>query len=116
MPSFIVGQPDASGAMRLYSGYANLFSGTPGPVTGIQLRLAANASGSVYVGFSGNVQTTSGAIYSTNALSGQLDGIEMAAGDSLFVPKGKLISGELNIFLRHDAAASGQARLFWMPF
>lgn len=114
MPSTLVGQPLASGAQRIIVN--NPFSGSIHPIGGVQLRLAKEASGNVYVGFnlSGTVTVNSGGFFLSGNTAGIDDGMQLTPGDAYFVPKTALpISGTWNIFVRHDAACSGQARLYW---
>lgn len=110
MPSLIVGQPLASGPIQIISG--NPWSGGRHPITGIQLVLDRSASGCVYVGFSGNVTMTSGGFFLSGSI-GINDGLQLAPGAAYFVPKGALISGQYNVYVWHDAACSGQARLYF---
>lgn len=120
MPSVLLGQPDASGAIQLVSG--NPWSGNKAfhPITGIQLKMDPLASGNCYVGLSGSVTANSGgyALSGGNyGLSGEgqfTDGIPLARGDSYFVPREATgLSGTIDIYVRHDAAVSGQARLYY---
>lgn len=110
MPSIILGNPLASGPVQIVSG--NPWSGSFRPVTGIQLVLDRSASGSIYVGLSGNVTMTSGGFYLSGTL-GLNDGLQIQPGGAYFIPKGALISGQYNVFVWHDAACSGQARLYY---
>jgi len=100
-----------SGGIGLVSGA--IFSGTGFPVGGIQLKLAAAAPGTIYVGLpnlSGTVTTSvSGGSLSSGGLA---DGMELVAGASYFVPNTRLVSGIETIRLDVPAAASG-GRLFW---
>lgn len=96
MPSIAIS--NISGGQRLYSG--TQFSGQPAkPVGGVQLVWSPSASGNAYVGLSGGVTVTSG---------GLMDGIPIQPGGGYFVPKlGIALSGQCNIFVLADAAASG---------
>lgn len=118
MPSLIVGNPLASGAQQIIIG--NPWSGAlPTPVGGIQFALDRSASGSVYIGFSGGLTLNSGQMFlSGGANSGMLDGMQIAPGGGYFVPRSLVpsVSGTYNLFARHDAACSGQARLYWEAF
>ena len=111
MPSTVLGNPAASGPQIIYSG--NLWSGQGTmPIGGIQLRSAPWSSGTIYVGFSGNVTMRSGGMLLSGG--GLADGMPLTAGDSLFVPRAKMnVSGQLTIWAWHDAECSGQGRLFW---
>jgi hypothetical protein len=111
MPSVIfTGQ---SGGMPLISGA--LGSGLhPVPITGVQILVARNASGSLYVGLSGGVTVLSGSYPLSGG--GQRDGLELGPGDTYFVPKGCLTAASgspPNIFVAGDAATSGQTRIYW---
>lgn len=114
MPSTLV--TAASGApFPLVSG--NFWSGTGGfhPVGGIQLRAGLSNSGSVYVGLSGGMTVTSGGFFLSGG--GLNDGMPLAAGDSLFIPKVAFqTSGVVNVYVNCDAACSGQARIFWEAY
>jgi hypothetical protein len=86
------------------------------PYGGVTLRLDRTASGAVYVGLSGNVTMNSGTLFlSGGAASGVTDGFPINPGGSFNVPNSMLVSGEVNVFVWHDAACSGQARLFFDP-
>ena len=121
MPSTLVG--GQSGGVLLVSG--NVYSGSildigtgypggQGRVGGCQLKLASSASGSVYVGLPGlsgaAVTIGSGGFLSSGGLA---DGIPLSPGQDYFVPRSRLVSGVETIQLIPEAAASGQARLFW---
>ena len=114
MPSTLIGNPVASGPQIVVSG--NVWSGQrPQPAGGVQLRLSPDASGNVYVGFSGNVTANSGGMFLSGG--GLADGMPLKPGDAYFAPKIKFpISGQCTVYARHDAACSGQARLFWEAF
>ena len=113
MPSILVGQPVASGPQQVIVG--NPFSGSYHPIGGIQVVLSYQASGAVYLGLesSGNVTMNSGGFFlSGNA--GFTDGVELKPGAERFIPKTAFpVSGVWNLYLRHEAAASGQARLYY---
>lgn len=116
-----------SGGVALCSG--DIFSGSAWPFAGIQLKLSVSGAGPVFVclpNLSGSVPTLS----SGGSLSsgGMADGMEMAPGDTYFIPKARLritTSGvsngsgqwqtgvqDIRIVL---AAASSGSRLFWEP-
>ena len=109
MPSVLIGNPLASGAQQIVSG--NPWSGDYRPIGGVQLVLDRSASGAIYVGTSGNITLNSGGMFLTGG--GLNDGVQLAPGGSYFIPKLAFVSGEYNLFIRHDAACSGQARLFY---
>ncbi len=119
MPSVVIGQPLASGPQLVPIGgfwSGGFVSGvTSKPVTGVQFLLDVSASGSVYIGLSGGTTNSSGMMMlSGGANSGMLDGIQLAPGRGYFIPKlGFAVSGQCNVYVRHDAACSGQARLFY---
>lgn len=114
MPSFIIGNPLASGPQIVISG--DVFSGHPTPAGGVQIRLHPNASGNVYYGFSGGLTLNSGGFFLSGTL-GPLDGMILAPGDAAFIPKLAIgPSGTMNIYFRHDAACSGQARIYWEAY
>lgn len=112
MPSAIVG--NISGGALLVSG--DIYSGSFQPVGGIQLRLSPTAPGTVYVGLpnlSGDYPTiTSGGALASGG--GLLDAMPLAAGDSYFVPRSRLVSGIQTIRCVMTAASSG-GRMFWEP-
>lgn len=113
MPSTIIGI--VSGAAQIvYSG--NVWSGQgANPVLSIKFKLAPNASGNIYLGLSGNMTMNSGDVFLSGG--GLNDGYLLAPGGEYTVPKSSLpLSGSLTVFARHDAAASGQARLYWQAF
>lgn len=114
MAGILVGQPLASGAQQVIVG--NPFSGSIHPVTGITLKLSKDASGCVYVGtdLSGNVTINSGGFFLSGSAAGINDGVEMQPGQVYVVPRGAFpVSGTWNLFVRHEAACSGQARLYY---
>ena len=115
MPSLLLGYPLASGAQPVISGW--IWSGTAHfPVGGIQFRLSQTASGRCYIGLSGGTTMNSGGCFS-GALSGLLDGMELGPGDSYFLPRlGTGASGVFGVWARHDAAISGQGRLYFEIF
>src|SRR5688572_465859 len=104
MPSLIVGNPVASGPQQLVIG--NPYSGQIRPVGSIYLKLAREASGSVYIGLSGGTTLTSGGMFlSGGANSGGLDGVQMGPGDSYTIPRiGTGASGTFTLYIRHDVA------------
>lgn len=113
MSSILIGNPIASGPQQVFSG--NFWSGFKnGPIGSVKFKLSSDASGSVYLGFSGNVTLTSGSFFLSGG--GRNDGFGLARGETLDVPKMHLLSGNLNVFAWHDAACSGQARLYWQSF
>ena len=116
MPSVLVG--NQSGGQPIISGYP--WSGiapTP-PIGGIQLRWDPNASGFCYIALSGRMTVGSGGLFqSGTAYSGLLDGMVLTPGDPYWLPR--LVcgpSGSINIRVLCDAAASGQARLYYEVF
>lgn len=112
MPSILIGIA-SGGPQQIFSG--NFWSGVAdGPIGSVKFKLDAAASGNIYVGFSGNMTMNSGSVFLSGG--GRNDGFVMRPGDTLDVPKMHLLSGNLNVFAWHDAAASGQARLFWQSF
>lgn len=118
MPSLILG--NTAGGQNILSGSA-LWSGigTPHPVGGVQLKLHPNASGNAYVALSGGMNINSGGVLGISGtyLSGLLDGMFLAPGDSYFIPKlGIGLSGAPVVFVACDAAASGQARMYFEAF
>ena len=115
MPSTLIGNPLASGAQPVVSGWFWSGQAAQYPVGGIQFKLARNASGNVYLGLSGAMTLNSGGMFLSGG--GLVDGMELGGGDSYFIPRVAFpSSGILNVFARHDAAVSGQARLFWEIF
>lgn len=114
MPSVLIGNPLASGPQILISGC--FWSGRQAvPQGGIQLRLSPDASGNVYVGLSGGTTMMSGGMFLSGG--GRLDGMIMAPGDPYFIPRAAFgVSGTINVYVRHDAAASGQGRMFYEIF
>ncbi len=113
MPSTIVGNPLLSGGQLLISGV--FWSGSVRPVGGVQLVLDPSSSGNVYVGLSGSVTLTSGGMFLSGG--GVNDGVLMAPGAAYYIPKSALpYSGAVNVYVRHDAACSGQARLYYEIF
>lgn len=115
MPSLLLGQPLASGAQIIVSGFP--WSGQIVPQGGVQLRWVSSG-GNAYIGLSGAMTITSGAMFlSGGPNSGLLDGMVMAPGDSYFVPRSATgLSGRLNIFALCDGVASGIGRLFFEVF
>ena len=114
MPSTILGNPVLSGAQIIVSG--NPWSGQVRlPQGGIQLRLAPDASGNAYIGFSGAMTLNSGGMFLSGG--GLLDGMPLGRGDNYFIPRIAFqTSGTYNVYARHDAACSGQARLYYEIF
>ncbi len=116
-----------SGPQLLISG--NPFSGQLAPIGGIQLVADRSNSGSLYIGFSGNMTQTSGSFPLSGG--GLADGIQLGPGGAYFIPRqcirgifsgaggvssgmSNLLSGSpFNIFFLGDAAVSGQGRLYW---
>lgn len=110
MPSVLIGNPLASGPQIIVSG--NPWSGRVVPQGGIQFRLAREASGNVYLGWSGNITLNSGGMFLSGG--GLADGMQIGPGDAYFVPRIAFeTSGALNVYARHDAAVSGQGRLYY---
>lgn len=107
MPSMIIG--NKSGGDLLISG--NPWSGTTRTVT--ELRWPAYASGHAYVALSGNMTVNSGG-YSNSGTAGLMDGRCLAPGGVMLIPKSCVTaSGLFNIYVACDAAASGQARIYF---
>lgn len=104
MPSTPIG---SSGSWQMVSG--NPYSGlNPVPVGGFQIRWATNASGQVFIGFSGNVTGGSG---------GFTDGMYLNPGDPMFVPK--LIfnqSGSYPVWAIVASGVQSGTLLSWQPF
>jgi len=108
MPSYLIG--NRSGGDLLVSG--NPWSGQIRPQGGVQLRLDKNASGTAYVAFSGGMTVTSGSVWLSGG--GLMDGSPLYPGDALFVPRiATGASGSFSLYVMADAAASGQARLYY---
>jgi len=112
MPSTIIGNPLASGPQIIVSG--NPWSGLQVmPQGGIQLKLGSGAAGNVYIGLSGGTTLNSGGLFLSGA-SGLLDGMPVGPGESYFIPRYAFkTSGTYTVYARHDAAASGIARLYY---
>lgn len=110
MPSILIG--NRSGGQPLISG--NYYSGqTPKPQGSVFLKWDGAASGNAYVGLSGGVTAQSGSHFLSGATLGALDGIPMARGESLTVPRYAFqVSGTLNVWIGCDAAASGTRMYF----
>lgn len=108
MPSSLPGF--VSGGSLLVSG--NPWSGNNVPIGGIQLKLAFNASGRVYVALSGNVTITSGGALASGGMN---DGVELSPGEGYFIPK-LGASGIMSVFVAVPPAASGQCRIFWEAY
>ena len=116
MPSILVGQPVASGPQQVIIG--NPFSGSIHPIGGILFTLDYTASGAVYMGInaSGTVTLTSGGFFLSGNTPGINDGFQIKPGATYFVHKTAMTqwaSGVWPIYIRHDAACSGQARLYY---
>ena len=112
MPSMLLGGPGSttSGGICLVSGAQ--YSGSIVPVGGIQLRIDKNASGNVYIGFSGGITVASGGFRLSGG--GNLDGVQFGAGDSYFIPRlGTGMSGFPSVYVSTDAVGSGQTRIYW---
>ena len=113
MPSVLIGNPLASGAQQIVSGNPWSGAGPSFPLGGIQLLLSPDASGNVYIGLSGGINVTSGGMFLSGSL-GYMDALPLQPGGAYFIPKTAFrTSGEYNVYARHDAACSGQARLYW---
>ncbi len=109
MPSVLVGNPLASGPQIIVSG--NPWSGVISPVGEIRLKLDVTSSGNVYIGYSGNLTSTSGGMFLSGGFT---DGMVLHPGNTYSVPRLKTgLSGNFSIFARHDAACSGQGRLWF---
>lgn len=130
MPSLVLGQPDASGAILVISG--NPWSGTFQKY-GITLRWLPIVSGAwnCYISLSGGGPPLSGGFMTVNsgqlplsggASSGMLDGMPMAPGDKYYIPalvlanQGGVTSGVFNLYAKVDAGASGVGRLYFEPW
>lgn len=114
MPSTLIGIVSGSPQL-IYSGTLPTLSGGVRSMIGsIQFKLSATASGSIYLGFSGNVTMNSGNVFLSGG--GLNDGYVLGPGESLNVPKAVAVSGSLSVYAHHDAACSGQARLYWQHF
>ena len=110
-----------SGGDILYSG--NFISGITGPLQastvpagGVQLVWSPSAAGNAYVALSGGITVSSGGLtYLSGFTAGSRDGLPIAPGGSYFVPKSalRITSGNLNIWVSCDAAASGTGRMFF---
>lgn len=112
MPSTVL--TPLSGGVNLVSG--NVLSGTAFPFGGITLKMSTiSGTGPVYVGV-GNPTISGGVVTVTSGGSltsgGMLDGVELVAGDTYFVPKSRLGSGVTTIMVGVPATSSG-SRLFW---
>lgn len=111
MPSLIT--THASGApFPIASG--NVFSGQGAnvPYAGIELKADISNSGAIYVSYSGGVNVTSGGFL----LSGiSNDGFAIFPGQTHYVPRRYLVSGQVNIFAASSPAGSGRDRLYWEP-
>lgn len=114
MPSVLLSQ--ASGTpFQLFSGTLYSGQGYKVPVGGFQLRLDKTSSGNAYIGLSGAMTINSGNIIGTSG--GEQDGMPLFPGDSMFIPRSAFgASGQFSIFVACDAACSGQARLYILPF
>lgn len=120
MPSTLPGF--LSGGAALCSG--DVFSGQLSTVIGgIQVKVATGVSGLVYLGatvgpFSGGITQNSGGAFTSGGLS---DGIELANGDSFFVPRSMFQTSGGGypdpslIKIVVPPAISGQIRVFWYP-
>lgn len=124
MPSTVIGQPYASGAVQIVSGCT--WSGSPPkPVGGIQL-LWQSPIGNIYIALSGGGPPLSGGFMTINSgqlllsggvASGLLDGMAIPPGGGYFIPRlGTGQSGGINVYALADATASGVGRLFWEIF
>lgn len=112
MPSILLGNPLASGAQQIISGFP--WSGRAQyPVGGVQFKVDKNCSGNIYIGLSGGMHIGSGGMF-LSGNSGLLDGMQLGPGDGYFVPRlATGPSGNLNIWAFTDPACSGQARLYY---
>lgn len=111
MPSFIFG--GSSGGELIISG--NPWSGQIRPQGGIQLKLAANSPGSLYVGFSGGITIASGGLFRSGG--GLLDGMGMTPGGAYWIPRiATGPSGFVNVYVQGEPITSGQSRLFYEIF
>lgn len=101
-----------SGGITLVSG--NIFSGTGVPLGGLNLRLSSSGAGPIFVGLP-NLSGELTVMMSGGSMSsgGMADAIELAPGNTYFIPKSRLqASGIQSVRLVGPAASSG-ARLFW---
>lgn len=133
MPSFILGQPPASGGQPIFSGFP--FSGRYGVTGGIQIRIDKSTSGNVYLYLSGAyVHPASGGPLLNSGgmfLSGGISGFPQSGlgimdpttvlypGDGFFIPRlaiNTLSGGIGGPCMLHDAAVSGQGRVYWEAF
>jgi hypothetical protein len=126
MPSVVIGQPVLSGAAVVISG--NPWSGHFTPVGSIMFRWVSSG-GNVYLALSGGGPPLSGNFMTINSggfalsggcLSGMLDGILIAPGDTYTIPKIALpttgpSSGSINVFALNDNSSSG-GRLYFESF
>ena len=103
-----------SGGILLVSG--GIYSGTPWPVGGVQLRVQNSGAGPVYIGLP-NLSGTVATLNSGGSLSsgGLTDAMELFPGDSYFVPKTRLVSGIETIRVLAPATSSG-TRIGWECF
>lgn len=114
MPSYIIGNPLASGPQQVL--ITNPWSGRfPPYVGGVRVHLDRGSSGAVYLCFSGNGTMNSGGAQLSGG--GDLDGYQINPGADLFVPASRLnknltLSGNYPLFFWFDAACSGQARIY----
>jgi hypothetical protein len=115
MPSLLLS--NASGGQNILSG--GLWSGAVGgqgnPVDGsVMLRLSPTSPDYCYVSLSGGTTVTSGGV---TVSGGQLDGMIMCPGDTLFIPKSALgWSGEPAIYVATGPAGQNTSRLFFEIF
>jgi len=111
MPSVIIDNA-FSGGQPLWSG--NAFSGyRQPPVSQLLLKAAASNSGSIHVGFSAGFTITSGRFPLSG--DGLLDGIPIAPGGEMTIPKIALRSGVAPL-VRTEAAGSGRDRIFYQLY
>ncbi len=112
MPSLVLGQPFLSGVQILISG--NPWSGSV-PNGGVRITVDTSASGSIYLGYSGNVTLFSGGMLLSGGGS-VTDGTQIKPGATYHVARSKMpISGTYNLYAWCDTACSGQVRVYVDP-
>ena len=112
MPSFLMS--NRSGGDLLLSG--NPWSGQLRPQGGIQVRWDKNASGNAFVGLSGGMTVQSGGFFLSGS-SGMLDGMQLAPGDTYWIPHiATGASGLFSVYITCEVAASGQGRVYYEVF
>jgi hypothetical protein len=118
MPSVLLTQ--ASGhPFPLISGNAWSGQGAAQPYSMVRLHLDRSASGNAYVSLSGNASGLPPVTINSGGflLSGRnCDMMVIAPGQTVEYPRLGFVSGQCNLFVACEAAASGQARLYWEKF